>query len=151
MIPLLFSKMPGQSFWIVSPHTSPKMGDSWSPNPRAPPYIPKKVSSFPPFQSSSSIYRYFPLGVGAPRSRVVLRGLNSRRVLARILQGVLLLGLVFTIAVNVVIIADKTQRLANLIPARVQGRELKNEKKNEKCLFSNTQEFLHNIFIKSFK
>ena len=22
---------------------------------------------------------------------------------------------------------------------------------NEKCLFSNTQEFLHNIFIKSFK
>ena len=28
----------------------------------------------------------------------------------------------------------------------------KNEKmKNEKCLFSNTQEFLHNIFIKSFK
>ena len=23
--------------------------------------------------------------------------------------------------------------------------------KNEKCLFSNTQEFLHNIFIKSFK
>ena len=26
-----------------------------------------------------------------------------------------------------------------------------NEKKNEKCLFSNTQEFLHNIFITSFK
>ena len=32
----------------------------------------------------------------------------------------------------------------------MEGNENENEKmKNEKCLFSNTQEFLHNIFIKS--
>ena len=32
-----------------------------------------------------------------------------------------------------------------------EKNENENEKKNEKCLFSNTQEFLHTIFITSFK
>ena len=40
---------------------------------------------------------------------------------ARILQAGLLLLLVLTIAINVVIIIDKSQRLGTLSPVRVQG------------------------------
>lgn len=47
--------------------------------------------------------------------------MRGRRLLARLLQGALLLVLVLTIAVNVVIIVDKSQRLVTLIPTRVQG------------------------------
>uniref|UniRef100_A0A6A7G3Y6 Protein O-linked-mannose beta-1,2-N-acetylglucosaminyltransferase 1 n=1 Tax=Hirondellea gigas TaxID=1518452 RepID=A0A6A7G3Y6_9CRUS len=117
--------------------------DSWCPNPRAPPFVPKKGVSSIPFTCHSS-HRSSPTRYGGSRYSSLRGGLDilgfgsgqssrlsgpgmgffragSKRILGRLLQGLLLLVLVLTIAVNVVIIVDKSQKLATLIPARVQG------------------------------
>ncbi|KAF2365654.1 hypothetical protein FHG87_003599 [Trinorchestia longiramus] len=60
-------------------------------------------------------------GVWSRGVRIVLLKASARRLVTRLLQGALLLVLILTIAVNIVIIIDKSQRLSVVGPPRVQG------------------------------
>ena len=114
-----------------------EMMDSWCPNLKALPYIPKNsngVSLY--FHQSVQTPTLVPVRYGGKRrisysgsykpihrlsgGLLFCRG-GGRRFFTRIFQGILLLVLILTIAVNVALIIDKTQRLAALGPAHVQG------------------------------
>ncbi|XP_037799344.1 protein O-linked-mannose beta-1,2-N-acetylglucosaminyltransferase 1-like [Penaeus monodon] len=83
--------------------------DSWRPNPRAPPFVPRRSS-----------LRRMGVGVGGSSSSSA-GGLGSYhrhlpllprgRRLAKLLQGLLMLVLVATIAINVTFIVEKTRQL----------------------------------------
>ncbi|XP_064095240.1 uncharacterized protein LOC135207444, partial [Macrobrachium nipponense] len=75
--------------------------DSWRPNPRAPPFIPRRFSA-----------RLEADGSGAsPHRHRYLAMIPRGRRLAKFLQCALMLVLVATIIINVSFIVDKTRQL----------------------------------------